>query len=389
MTTAADFVTIARFLTLTPGREYTAQVQVNTAVNAPVVKLTAAGAESAPTARRGVWETLEVTFTATADTRVRIVPQTDADGLVLVDGLIVSDDPHAYFDGYSGVDAQWLGTPDGSVSQLTDRTMQAYPEYDDPRGPHIILSADIVPDSLATVTVTRSIVGADTVVVPGVERIPARAGFIVRDWYAPLNTPIVYTARMYDVNGVVIGQLPVTRTQLDVIPGTTWISSPSNPNRAVQVSLAATAGETLTEMNTGQVHQIGRQRILITADTGNQLDDLNMDFYTDTLAQYRAAVAVFREDHGAVVIRTTPPMEVPRTLYFWSPKPVRMEWNLSAGFEEFDWANVGTEVSAPTSQVVAPVITHRRYADAFPTGRALANAYPTWRDALLNPPAER
>jgi len=389
MTTAADFVTLARFTNLTPGAEYTAKAEVRSAVNAPLVKLTAAGSESAVSSVRDLWETLTVTFIATDDVRVRIVPQTDADGLILVDGLIVSKQPRSYFDGYSGVDAVWEGTPDKSVSRLTDRTMQAYPTYDPVRGPHVVLSADIVPDTLATVTVYRNVAGIDTVIVPGAERVPASGGFIVRDWYAPLNTSIAYTARMFDKNGADIGQLPITRTQLDVPVGTTWISSPSNPNRAVQVSLAATAGETLTESYVGQVHQIGRRKILITADTGTQLDDLNMDFYTDTLAQYRAALAVFREDHGAVVIRTTPPMEVPRTLYFWSPKPVRMEWNLSGGFEEFDWANVGTEVSAPTTQIVAPVLTHRRYAAAFPTGRALAAAYPTWRDALLNPPAER
>lgn len=373
------------------GRAYTVVVFARRREGSPVV---AAGVEDGPIGPGittvNAWSESRVSFQATTDGQVVGVERLDdstgpTDVVVMVVPISDVDHPYAggYFDGrYGG--GKWTGPEFASTSTFVDTRLRITSLIDAYPGPRVRVESDALAPGTEYVTLRR-MTADDDVAVPGAERVPALAGFILTDYYPPFRTPILYRAEMFDADGDSLGYTETGPAYVD--EDRTWLSSPTDPNRALPIELAASAGSALADEFVGQVHRIGTRRVLITA-LGTGLVDLDMSFYTDTIAEYQQALAIFRQNSGAVVIRTPPPMQVPRVLYFWSPKPTRMEWNLPAGIEWFDWQNVGTEISAPTSKVIAAVLSYRRYVEAYPSYRAFADANLTYRMARLNPPID-
>jgi hypothetical protein len=317
----------------------------------------------------------------------RAAPNGAAGDTIVIDDVMLyqSEEGNAIPYGDPDVDPRWYwtGTPRASQSRLVVATPILTPLTNMDPCPRIRIDFPEFAANVGYVSVIRSVEGR-VYDVPGANYIPASGSVLVEDYYAPLNFPVSYQAEMFSEAGASLGWTEIATTTL---PETrSFIQSPSDPRKVVAVEFAAQAGSELTEVNTGTVHQIGDRRVLIAAG-GTGLDDLNMDFYTDTLAQYRAALEVFRDAKGLVVIRTPPPMLVPRVLYFWSPKPSRAEWNLPAGMEEVDWSNTGVEVSPPAAKALVSPVSYGRYTAALPLYATFKAAYSTYGEALRNPPA--
>lgn len=391
-------ITLSVFARSSTTRTLSAQVRYYTdATLTTQVGATSNGSSVAASA--GVWADLSRTVTPPAGAHAVVVDVRSfntawASGQTLdATGAMVEDSDDAG-DWWYPIDGDrrfgWEGTPHLSPSLFQDGSTAVTLVGTDDDGvtaPQVTVSAAEVLPGTATMTLHRIAAGQDQI-VPGVDRVPAASGFVRIDPFPALGVPNEYRAEMFDDAGNSLGQ---TDTATIVLAGTpidaAWFQSPHDPRVSVRVQLLASAGSKLEEQFNGQVHQIGDRRILI-ASGGTGLDDLDMSFWTKDITQYRAALAVLKHAKGAVVIRTPPPMEVPRVLYLWVPRPRRFEVNLPGGNESFDWQVTGTEVSPPSSVVIAAIVTYARYASFYGTYRAFRAAFPTYRGHALNPPPE-
>jgi hypothetical protein len=221
--------------------------------------------------------------------------------------------------------------------------------------------------------------------VAGAVEVRAAGGVIRTDYHAPFNTVLTYRAAQYNSDMEFIAY---TSRVFCVVP---WdgvvFSDPADPKVAVEVRLSDSAGANLFEGVEATVHALGERRIVIASASATGLDDLNMDFYTDTITDYRKVVQLFKQTRGVILVRTPPPIEVPRVLYAWGI-PRRQEVSLAVGLELFDHQLTLQQVSAPSTRVVAGVITYARFRSVYTTYRDFLGAYLTYRDALTTPPDE-
>jgi hypothetical protein len=114
-----------------------------------------------------------------------------------------------------------------------------------------------------------------------------------------------------------------------------------------------------------------------------------MDFFTYTEADRKAVQTLLSRTGGLILIRTPPPMMVPRQLYCWASNPSPAEYNLAGGVQKVRWSNQVSEISAPEGQLFVTTVTYQTYIDAFPTatyGDVMAVYTSTYFDAMKNPP---
>lgn len=249
--------------------------------------------------------------------------------------------------------------------------------------PRVVINFTEFTYGTVRVTIYRVADGVQTV-VPGANNIAALGGAVRTDYYAPFGIPITYLAEMFDADGLSMGYTARAETTVDTQE--TWLSSPFDPKKSLAVELGVAAGSALMNPVAGQLHEVAGRRILI-AETTYGLSGLNMSFWTDSIAEYRVALDLFKTSNSFVVYRTPPPMEVPRVLYAYGV-PERSETNLPAGIEEFYWDVTVSEVSPPTTVILVGQISYGRFMRYYPTYGAFKAAYATYRDAQLNPPPE-
>lgn len=300
-------------------------------------------------------------------------------------GLIQSDTLPPYSTpSYSRLWA-WEGTPGASRSYRMTAETTLTPFADMDPCPRVQIEQSDLNPFTASVTVYQVVDGVMSAVA-GAEAIPGTpSGLVLTDYYPPLGVEFEYRTEMFDENGLSLEFTAGATVLVDFVG--TVISSPNEPALSVEVDLDAAAGSVLAEPFSGKVHQIGDRRILI-ASGGTGLESLNMDFWTDTIAQYRLVVAILKASKGLVVVRSSYPMEVPPVLFLWLPESERTQTNLPGGVEEFKFEHRGQQVSPPTARIVFAVLTFRRFHLAYPTFRDFALAYDTFREAMLNPPPE-
>lgn len=251
--------------------------------------------------------------------------------------------------------------------------------------PHVIVNVTEVAASTVTGTLHR-IHGNDDDIVPGAEGIPATAGFVRTDYYAPLGVPIAYRVEMFDANGASLGFTDAGAIILNVPDSTCWISSPYDPAKSVMVELDDQSGSALRQTVNSSVHLIGGRRIVIS-EASYGYESIPLSFWVSTKEEADAAEAVFIDGLGLSVIRVAPPMAVPRLLYAYG-MPTRQEVNLPGGVQDTFFDLTVDEASAPTTVIIAAVLTYARYVNNLGSYAEFTQMYGTYRDALLNPPAE-
>lgn len=264
-------------------------------------------------------------------------------------------------------------------------------------GPLLTAYTDAAPCPRVTVNVTEVEPGTVTAtlhrvyedrneIVPGADVVPATGGFVRTDYYPPLGVPVSYRTEMFDVNGASLGFTDSSTTTLDVPDSTCWISSPFTPSKSVQVELDDEASSALDVEVVATTHNIGGRRIVIT-EASYGYTNIPMSFWTQTLADAQAVEDVFLDGLGLTVIRVAPPMQVPRVLYAFG-MPSRQEVNLPGGVEDAFFALAVDESTAPSTAVVAAVLTYGRFTNNLSSYGEFKQTYGSYRDAILNPPAE-
>lgn len=272
----------------------------------------------------------------------------------------------------------------GSAATVFGPALQPY--TDKAPAPRVVVNVTSVRSGTVTATLHRMYDNVDEI-VPGADGVAAAGGFVRTDYFPPFNTPISYRVEMFDVNGASLGFSDAEATTVEVPDSTCWISSPFNPQLAVQVELDDEASSNLRTDVNAQTHNIGGRRIVIS-DSVYGYVSIPMSFWVDTVADADAVEAVFADGLGLSVIRVAPPMQVPRVLYAFGV-PNRQEVNLPGGVEDTFFDLSVDEASAPSTALLAAVLTYARYTNNLPSYGAFRSQYGTYRDAILTPPAEQ
>lgn len=292
-----------------------------------------------------------------------------------------------YFDGSTPPNATyqyaWYGAPDASQSARYTSMGTAIGYTDMSPCPRAVISFTDMHPLAVTADVYRIAGTDDPVIIPGGDTVSALGGQLVRtDYYAPFGIPIQYRAESFDASGTSLGYTAVASITLPV--AFTLLSSPYDPKLCVVIDPDENAAAELTNPALATVHEFqGRRIVLVESQLG--LDQVDMSFWTDTLQQDAAVRSIFKASGNFVVIRTPPPMPVPRVMYAYGT-PKRSDTNLPGGFEEFFWNFIAQEVSSPSTVLLVSVNTYNLYTSYYPTYSAFKAANLTYRDALINQP---
>lgn len=244
--------------------------------------------------------------------------------------------------------------------------------------------ANLAP-SISTLTLYRIADGVTAEVRNGV-RAFAVGGVVISDAELPIGVPVTYRGRQYDADG---NDLGITDSTTVDVPADTayygWISDPLDTTQAFRVVMADGAGQNPKRVTPGTVHRVGARTVVLAGQRG-LLEDLNMDFFTETDEDRNGILALLNSSGGIILIRTAPPMLVPRLLYCFAPSPTPTLVDTGEDAQAAAWTNTVQEISPVTGGTVRANVSWQTYMDAYGTWAAIQAVYPTWLAAAQNPP---
>lgn len=254
----------------------------------------------------------------------------------------------------------------------------------DPPSAHLVYEAADLPVGAATIRVTRTCEGVTTTLRDGLDK-PCVGGVIVDDGEMPVGADVIYEGTVHDASYVELGTTDFLIGNVPTPYGVAWLSDPRDATSGVRVDLDVPAMSSLSRPTPGQRYQVGFQTIVLAGQT-QLLTDLPMDFVTDDADTRDAVTSLMQDTGGLILIRTPPPLPVPRLLYCWASNPTSHPLSLQMQYETHHWENTVQEISEIPGTTQVFTVTWQTYMDAFPTWGDMAAAYTSWFDAAKNPP---
>lgn len=234
----------------------------------------------------------------------------------------------------------------------------------------LTFDAEDLPGSTHTIVVTRSYGNVTETLRDAWNRFAA-GGAVLTDSEIPVGVPVTYQAQAFDTDGTPLGSTGTVTTQIDSDIEHAWFSDPLNPTLVVEVEMKLDFADTLTRTRQVQTYQVGNRLVALLGAQG-KLDNIALRVQTksiedaDLLAQILASTSV--------LVRTAPPIRLPRLLYVVVPTVNEIAQDIQVGGEWVFWDLVGQEVSATTLDILVPVVTWQSFLDAFPGA--------TWADVI-------
>jgi hypothetical protein len=215
--------------------------------------------------------------------------------------------------------------------------------------------------------------------------IYAVGGAIVTDYEPPLGVPVSYAAEQFDSAGIFVGWTDSSSTTIAADPVTAWFQDPLDPASAVRTTMDASFADKVSETREVKLHRIGDETIALMGYRG-LIQGLTMRVYTTSAADADDLRAVLRRTQ--VLVRTPPPVPIPRALHVVIPTVPQKGVDITGGGSVYVWDLEGDQVTRSSLDIAVPVVTWQRYINKYPTWADFIAAYPTWFDAMKNPPPE-
>lgn len=287
--------------------------------------------------------------------------------------------------------ATWDGTANASTSTLYVPAVLLEPldpDVDDVPAPGVHIEVADLPPWADNVIVRVDLPDADeepTRIVRDANGAAALATFLVDDFEAAIGDSSAYTVE------VRTGAVRLGTTDPDYItlpasdPLTVWIADPLDPSSALRATISGAFAD-----------EVGKEREAEFASPGGVTDGsvmmagamlgyvgLNLEFYTPDAATTRAFKRL-RNQTPIAVLRTAPPVPVPRTLYVAMLNPRSRLLVKESGFTRWAWTS--RQVISPKIGVVVPLHTYEDYMAFYPTYAAAMAVFTDYVDAIRNAP---
>jgi hypothetical protein len=250
-----------------------------------------------------------------------------------------------------------------------------------PGSPQVRINVDAVPAGY-TVTVYRLHDRVEAV-VRDAENAFASGGFSIVDYEIPGGIDVTYRAELFNTLGQSAGFTDGATAYTEWDPSKVWITDPLAPARAAYVEARDNFGSILSRNRSTAEYRVG-ERVIALLGARGKLNRVPLTVQTKTLAEADALAEVL--DSTNVLVRSMPPIRMPRALYVSIPVVDEEEQDVQYGGGWIVWPLVGNEISSPDLGIVVPTVTWQTYIDTFATWADFNAAYLTWNDAIRNPP---
>jgi len=238
--------------------------------------------------------------------------------------------------------------------------------------------------AVQTVTVWQ-ITDEGRVPVRNATNVYAVGGLFVTDYEPPLGVTVSYAAEQFNAAGASLGWTESTSTYLVSGALTAWFQDPLDPASAVMTTMDASFADEVSETREVKLHRIGNETIALMGYQG-LIEGLNLRVYTTSAVDADRLRAVLRRTQ--VLVRTVPPVPIPRALHVVIPKVPQKGIDITGGGEVYVWDLEGDQVTRSSLDLTIPVVSWQRYMNKYATWADFIAAYPTWFDAIKNPPPE-
>lgn len=220
--------------------------------------------------------------------------------------------------------------------------------------------------------------------------MPVRGGFevapdvTVRDFEAPFGVDYSYVSEMFDAGGGSVGYAQSDPLLVDV--KRSYVHQPLNPNLWASPHVMLGSAEDIDRPLVGDVvyvegdslgRRIGSRRLGIsgldlvfetdTIDAANQMQRMLGDYETQQI--------------GVLIIRTPPPLRIPRTLIASVRKMPEVNVNVNRRGSIIQFPMTVDETAGPHVGLVVPTLTYDDLDAAYGTYDIRDAAYPTTTDS--------
>lgn len=231
-----------------------------------------------------------------------------------------------------------------------------------PRVEVVVDPADLITDT-ATATFTRRAENRTFEVRGGVDR-SAGSTIVAMDFEAPFGVESLFEARCHDEDGVYMGTVQLDTATLDYAG--TVIQQPLNPKLCTEVQLLRATAAAVTRPTPGELVYPENEPLakLIGLGPRRGVTGLDLEILADTheiADALQATLGTYESPQLQMwLVRTPPPMRIPRVFFCAVPELVELEVNNHLGGSRVRFVASVTE-SRPPAPGLSPAVL--RYSD--------------------------
>lgn len=246
----------------------------------------------------------------------------------------------------------------------------------------VALRFDSVLPATQTMTVT-AVTPELTYPVRSADRVFAVGGLAVTDYEAPPGVDVSYLGHMFAADGTDLGYTDTASARYEIDPSMVIVSDPLDPAKCVLVEAQEDFGGVKVRKRVGSTYRVGNRTIGLYAPLG-LYEGLDLSIQTKSLADADTLEQIL--EAMPVLVRSMPPVRVPRQLYVAIEATEAEDVDVQYGGEWTRYPMKGAQVSRAVTDIVIPVVTWQTYMDVYPTWSLFNAAYASWLDAIENPP---
>lgn len=246
-----------------------------------------------------------------------------------------------------------------------------------PRIEVVVEPSDLITDTV-TATIRRRHEGR-TFEVRGGVRKSAESTLVVMDFEAPFNTQALFEAACYDEAGVYMGAVQLDTATLNY--NGTVIQHPFDPRVSVEVRRLSGFAENVTYGSTGELVYPDAPGLgnLVGFGGGRGVTGLPVDILVDgydDADMLQATLGTYETPRLKVwLVRTPPPMRIPRVLFCWVPDLTEKDMDVRNGGSLVRFQATLTEIEPPAPGLSPAVLRHSDVKALFSTHSQVEAAY--------------
>lgn len=251
-----------------------------------------------------------------------------------------------------------------------------------PRIEVLVDPADLLTDTVSATIRRRHLDGASgprTFDVRGGVRKQAESTLVVMDFEAPFQVQSLFEAACYDEDDVYMGSVQLDTATLNY--SGTVIQHPFDPRISLSVRRLSGTAETVAFGSSGEVVYPDAPGLgnIVGFGGGRGVVGLPVDLLVDghdNADMLHATLGTYEKPRlKAWLVRTPPPMRIPRVLFCWVPDLVEVDLDVRNGGSAVRFQATLTEIEPPAPGLSPAVLRHSDVKALFSTHTEVEAVY--------------